>query len=115
MSALLDRVPTPLRRFARLALSVAVLALVHEALAWWLVEIGLVARLLSPAPDAAFLGAALLALAFYALRLGLVLVAPPALAAELVRGIAALLASGEEPPPLPERPGVRPPRGPERK
>ena len=115
MSALLDRVPAPLRGFVRLALAVTAAALVHEALARLLVEAGLVARLLSPTPDAAFLGAASLALVLYALRLGLVLVAPPALVASLARGIAALLASGEETPPEPERPGVRPPRGAERK
>lgn len=96
MTALLSRVPVSLRSFVRLLLWTVLAWLVHEALAWLLVEVGLVARLLSPAPGAATFAALAAAAVFYALRLTLVFVAPPVLVASFARGIAALLAGGDE-------------------
>ena len=112
MSALLIRVPATLRPFVRLALLTALAWLVHEGLAWLLVEVGLIARLLSPAPGGATLGAVAVAAVFYPLRLALVFVAPAVLVASFARGIAALLASGDDlpEPPVVERAAARPPR-----
>lgn len=96
MKALLSRVPVALRAFVRLLLWTVLAWLAHEGLAWLLVEVGLVARLLSPAPVAATFAALAVAALFYALRLALVFVALPVLVASFARGIAALLGGGDD-------------------
>lgn len=63
-----------MKRPVAVLIGIGVLALAHHALAWSLDRMELVERLLSPSLDAA--AALPLALALYAIRLGLVFVAP---------------------------------------
>lgn len=98
MKRLLERVPVPLRGFVRLASVLAALALVHEALSWLFLALGVGPRLLAPTADPLTALALAVGLVLYPLRLTLVFGALPLLVASLTRAIAALLSSGDEAP-----------------